>query len=72
MKVAKKSLELLTVEEAAKRQKCSTMYVYRQIARGELAAVDIAPPGALRSKTRIRSDDLDAYIERRTRRAGAA
>lgn len=60
-------VELLTIEEAAQRQGCSKMHVYRQIARGELAAVDIAPPGAQRSKTRIRSDDLAGYIERRTR-----
>jgi excisionase family DNA binding protein len=61
-------VELLTIEEAARRQGCSQMHVYRQIARGELPAVDIALPGAKRSKTRVRSDDLAAYIERQTRR----
>jgi excisionase family DNA binding protein len=44
----------------------SKMHVYRLIAAGELRAVDIAERGT-RSKTRVRSDDLAAYIERRTR-----
>jgi hypothetical protein len=43
------------------------MHVYRLIAAGELPAVDIATPGAGRSKTRIRSDDLADYIDRKTR-----
>jgi hypothetical protein len=43
------------------------MHVYRQIARGDLRAVDIASPGAGRTKTRIRSDDLADYINRKTR-----
>lgn len=46
---------------------CSKMHVYRLIAAGELRAVDIANPGAGRSKSRIRSDDLADYIERKTR-----
>lgn len=51
----------------------SEIHVYRQIAAGELRAVDIASPGAKRSKTRVRSDDLADYIERKTRgRAPAA
>jgi hypothetical protein len=44
------------------------MHVYRLIAAGELQTVDIATPGAGRPKTRIRSDDLAAYIERNTRK----
>jgi hypothetical protein len=43
------------------------MHVYRLIAAGELTAVDIAAPDAGRSKTRIRSDDLADYIDRKTR-----
>jgi len=43
------------------------MHVYRLIAAGELRAVDIATPGAGRSKTRVRSDDLADYIDRKTR-----
>jgi excisionase family DNA binding protein len=46
---------------------CSEMHVYRLIAAGELRAVDIATPGARRSKTRVRSDDLADYINRNTR-----
>lgn len=46
---------------------CSEMHVYRLIAAGELRAVDIATPGAGRSKTRVRSDDLADYIDRQTR-----
>jgi excisionase family DNA binding protein len=46
---------------------CSKMHVYRLIAAGLLRAVDIAAPGSSRSKTRIRSDDLAAYIEAQTR-----
>lgn len=49
---------------------CSTMHVYRLITSGQLRAVDIATPGAGRSKTRIRSDDLIEYIDRNT--TGAA
>lgn len=46
---------------------CSQMHVYRLIAAGELRAVDIATPGAGRSKTRVRSGDLADYIDRNTR-----
>jgi hypothetical protein len=46
------------------------MHIYRLVSTGELCAVDISLKGAGKSKTRIRSDDLDAYIENRTRRAG--
>lgn len=41
--------------------------VYRLVADGVLRAVDVARPGSIRSKTRIRSDDLMAYIEQQTR-----
>ena len=58
-------------ETADKFLGCSEMHVYRLIAAGELPAVDIAMPGAGRTKTRIRSDDLADYIERQTRSRGA-
>jgi len=62
------SVTLQSVTEvAAEVLHCSEMHVYRLIAAGELPAVDIANPGAGRSKTRIRSDDLAAYIDRKTR-----
>jgi excisionase family DNA binding protein len=62
------TVSLLTPAAAGERLGCSDMHVYRLIAAGELDAVDIAQPGARRSKTRIRSDAVDAYIEARTRR----
>jgi excisionase family DNA binding protein len=46
------------------------MHIYRLIADGELRAVDISQRGSKRSKTRVRSDDLEAYIEVRTRTVG--
>ena len=59
---------LLTIAAAAARLGCSDNHVYRLIQCGELPAVDIAQPGARRSKTRVRSDDVGAYIDARTRR----
>jgi excisionase family DNA binding protein len=59
---------LLTIAVAAARLGCSDNHVYRLIASGELPAVDIAQAGARRSKTRVRSDHVDAYIDARTRR----
>jgi excisionase family DNA binding protein len=63
------SAQLLSVPATAARLECSEMHVYRLVSTGELRAVDISRQGAGKSKTRIRSDDLDAYIEARTRRA---
>lgn len=60
---------LLPIPAAAELLGCSEMHVYRLVSTGELRAVDISRKGAGKSKTRIRSDDLDAYIEARTRRA---
>lgn len=65
-KQAQGQVTLHTVPGAAKLLECSEMHVYRLIAAGELTAVDIATPGAGRTKTRIRSDDLADYIERNT------
>ena len=67
-----KHITLLTPAAAAERLDCSDMHIYRLIAAGELPAVDIAQPGARRSKTRVRSDDVDTYIDQRTRRAARA
>lgn len=57
---------LLRVTEVAERLSCGRTHVYELIAAGKLAAVNI---GIGRSQTRIREDDLEAYIEARTRRA---
>jgi excisionase family DNA binding protein len=64
------STGLLTIAAAAARLGCSDMHIYRLIAAGELDAVDISQPGARKSKTRVREDNLAAYIAGRTRRAG--
>lgn len=61
------SPRLYKIAEAGERLGCSENGVYRLIAGGQLRAVDIAPPGSRRSKTRIRDDDLAEFIERRTR-----
>jgi len=63
-------LRLYTVLETAGFLGCSDQHVYRLIAAGELRTVDIATPTGRRAgrpKIRIRSDDLAAYIDRRTR-----
>jgi excisionase family DNA binding protein len=68
-------LRLHPVKEAAQILGCSDMHVYRLIAAGDLSAVNIAMPGATgarKSKTRIRSDELAAYIERKTRSRSSA
>ena len=64
--------QLLPIPAAAERLGCSEMHIYRLVSLGELSAVDISLKGAGKSKTRIRSDELDAYIESRTRRATPA
>lgn len=64
------SLVLYTPAEAAERIRASESTVYRLIADGRLRAVDISRPGAKKPKTRVRSDDLDAYIEASTRETG--
>ena len=61
------SLVLFTPAEAGERIRASESHVYRLIADGKLRAVDIAQPGSRKPKTRVRSDDLDAYIEASTR-----
>jgi len=66
------SAQLLSIPAAAERLECSEMHIYRLVSSGELRAVDISRKGARKSKTRIRSDDLYAYIEARTRCAAPA
>jgi excisionase family DNA binding protein len=62
---------LLTISAVAAELGCSDMHVYRLIERGELPVVDISQPGARRSKTRVRADQLTKYIEARTRSRAA-
>ncbi|MGH3300369.1 MAG: helix-turn-helix domain-containing protein [Streptosporangiaceae bacterium] len=65
----KTPVSLLPLPIAAERLGCSLNHVYRLVASGELPAVDIAQRGSRKSKTRVRSDDVDEYIDTRTRRA---
>ena len=60
-------VELFPPAEVGKRLGCSEMHARRLIESGALRAVDISQPGSRRSKTRVRSDDLAAYIEGQTR-----
>ena len=66
------STQLLTIPQAAERLGIATNTVYKMIASGDLRAVDMSVPGARTSKTRVRDDDLDAFIEGRTREARAS
>lgn len=66
------STQLLTIPQAAERLVIGTSTVYKMIACGDLRAVDMTVPGARSSKTRVREDDLDAFIEARTREARAS
>lgn len=63
---------LLTIAEAATELRMTKNTVYKMIAGGELRAVDMATPGAKASRTRVRRDDLEAFIEARTREPRAS
>lgn len=64
--------KLLTIPEVADELNIAPNTVYKMIAAGDLRAVDMAVPGARKSKTRIRVDDLEAFVEARTREARAS
>ncbi|MGH3500728.1 MAG: hypothetical protein ACRDQA_07500 [Nocardioidaceae bacterium] len=66
-----RDVRLLTPKQAGKEffGGASENTVRRLIASGDLRAVDIAPPGSGRTKTRVRSDDCVVLIEARTRTA---
>lgn len=59
---------LLSMPEAAKQLDCSAGHIYNLIAIGALRAVEINATGK-RPKTRVRFDDLERFIESRTRSA---
>lgn len=61
-------VRLLAIPTVAERLDCSRGHVYRLIAAGLLRAVEIKATGK-RPKTRVRSDDLQAFIEAQTRAA---
>lgn len=66
------SIKLLTIPEAADELSLSPNTVYKLIAEGDLRAVDMSTAAARKSKTRVRSDDLEAFIEARTREPRAS
>jgi excisionase family DNA binding protein len=60
------AVQLLTIEQAGARLGIkSKSAVYALIANSALRAVDVAATGK-RSRTRIREDDLQAFIDART------
>lgn len=60
---------LLTIPETAAELRCHRDTVYELIAAKQLKAVDIATRPGGRTKTRVRRDDLVAFIDARTRTA---
>lgn len=63
---------LLTIPATADKLQVAPNTVYRLIASGDLRAVDMTVPGAKRPKTRVRRDDLEAFINARTREVRAS
>lgn len=63
------AIELLTIPETARTLRIDRRTVYRLIAAGDLDAVDIAPTGSTRSKTRVPAASVAQFIERRSRNA---
>jgi len=61
------STRLLSIPAAAEQLDCSRSHVYGLVAAGHLRAVETKASGT-RSKTRVRRDDVDDFIERQTRR----
>lgn len=57
---------LVSITAAAEQLDCSRGHVYGLIAAGKLRAVEIKATGR-RSKTRLRAEDLDAFIDANTR-----
>lgn len=62
---------LLSPARVAQRLDCSRPHVYGLIAAGRLRAVEIKATGT-RAKTRIREDDLEAFIDANTRTTKSA
>lgn len=67
MKASSSPTQLLSIPAAAARLSCSENHVYRLIAAGQLRSVEIKPTTSKRSKTRIREEDLQAFIDAATR-----
>ena len=69
--MSKPGTQLLTLPQAGERLGCSRTHIYRLIAAGKLRAVEIKALGK-RPKTRVREEDLEAFIEAHTRTARSA
>ena len=62
---------LLSVTAAAEQLDCSRGHIYGLIAAGHLKAVEIKAKGT-RSKTRVLSSEIEAFIEAHTRSTRSA
>jgi excisionase family DNA binding protein len=58
---------LLTIPEAARELRLHRDTVYQLIADGDLEAVDVARPGAKKTKLRVPYDALVTYVNARPR-----
>lgn len=67
-RLAKGAAQLMSITKAAEVLDCSRGHVYNLIAAGQIRAVEIKVSGS-RPKTRVRVEDLDAFIESHTRSA---
>lgn len=61
--------QLLSVASVAEQLDCSRGHVYGLISAGKLRAVETKAKGA-KSKTRVRAEDVEKFIEANTRLAG--
>lgn len=59
--------KLFTIPQAADQLGVSPNHVYRLIAAGALRSVDMRQPKSRKAKTRVRADDLAAFIDKQTR-----
>jgi hypothetical protein len=55
-------LDLLTMQEAADKLRCSRTHVYRLVQTGQLTATDISTARSKRAKLRIKAIDLHGYL----------
>lgn len=65
---ADRRTQLLTIPEAAEQLACSRAHVYRLISAGALLSVELKVSGT-RPKTRVRAEDVEAFIAQHTRSA---
>jgi hypothetical protein len=56
-----------TIPRVAELLGCSENHAYRLIAAGQLEAIDIAVPGARRTKLRVTDKELARYIAQQAR-----